>query len=155
MLDAPRHQQFLLEALAFDPLLVHTPLPQGDESLSTRSSKILPSTTRLMLTSYMVMRVLLGANPMYFCRSWVSLPMLRVTTLSPSAICFSMLKWRSEEAAACSAIARLSSSLWLLPCNLVAGYVVRSQKFFGYVKVTPVVDFFAKTADQSLVLLWR
>ena len=29
MLDAPRHQQLLLEALAFDPLLLHALLPQG------------------------------------------------------------------------------------------------------------------------------
>ena len=29
VLDAPRHQKLLLEALAFDPLWLDTPLPQG------------------------------------------------------------------------------------------------------------------------------
>src|SRR5215212_4631857 len=37
--------------------------------------------------------------------------MWRVTTFSPSAICSSMLTWKSEEAAACSATARLYSSV--------------------------------------------
>jgi hypothetical protein len=43
-----------------------------------------------------VLRVPLGANPSNSSRSWVPLPMVRVTTLSPSVICSSMLKWRSQ-----------------------------------------------------------
>src|SRR5918998_1093610 len=64
-----------------------------------------------MLTVSIVMRAPVGATPLYSFRSWVPLLMIRVTTLSPSAICSSMLKWRSEKEARRSAIHRLTSSI--------------------------------------------
>jgi hypothetical protein len=69
---------------------------KGDGSLTPHSSTILPSTTRWMSMFSIVLRVPLGANPSNSSRSWVPLPMVRVTTLSPSVICSSMLKWRSQ-----------------------------------------------------------